>query len=335
MLRRWPTDLAGARMSLSSTRVSDQLVLVLSAMRAGEIAFREIGLRGSEDHVEPAGDDVVFLFNRAGEAMIELGAGSSPLPIRRGSFAAFPNGAGFRLSLLSGQREAVLIAGRISVDRRRAGPMLAALPTLLFMCPTRDLGIAWQDATFDLIEDCARKADPGSRAVLQRLLETLFAITVQRALADGAEPHQQVRARNPSIGRALLLLQDRPGEPWTVERLASAVAMSASTFARTFAAWSANRPWPTSHAFEWSGRRKRWPRRTLLWAGSPVSLAIARTRRSHGLSAVSTASGPEPFVRQPRRGCSSQTGPASAARLLHRHPRGAWLIHRAANSKGR
>ncbi len=221
-------------MSLSSSRLSDQLVLLLTAMRVGEISLREIGLRAGQHHVQPPGDDIVFLFNRAGEAQIELDGATSPLPIRRGSFAAFPSGRAFRLRLLGDHEQAVLVAGRISLDRRRAGPLLAALPPLLFMCPTRDLGIAWQDATFDLIEDCARKADPGSRAVLQRLLESLFAITVQRALAAEAQDQQRVRARNPTIGKALLLLQDRPGEAWSVATLAEAVAMSTSTFARTF-----------------------------------------------------------------------------------------------------
>ncbi|ATQ43341.1 hypothetical protein CSW64_13405 [Caulobacter mirabilis] len=211
-------------------------MLLLTAMRVGEISLREVVLRADQRHVQPAGDDVVFLFNRAGEAQIELDDAPSRLPIRRGSFAAFPTGRAFRLHLLGDHDEAVLVLGGISLDRRRAGPLLTALPPLLFMCPTRDLGIAWQDATFDLIEDCARKADAGSRAIVQRLLETLFAITVQRALATEAEDRQRVRARSPTIGKALVLLQDRPGETWSVARLAEAVAMSTSTFARTFTA---------------------------------------------------------------------------------------------------
>jgi AraC-like DNA-binding protein len=222
-------------MPLSSPRLSDQLVLLLGAMRASDIALREIALCGPDGHAQPANDDIIFLFNRAGEALIEL-EGRTPLPIRRGSFAAFPGGHGFSLRRVPGHDECILVGGRISLDRRRAGPLLAALPALLFMCPNRDLGIAWQDATFALIEDCARKADPGSQAVLQRLLESLFAITVQRALAAGDTQHQQVRTRNPAIGRALLLLQDQPGEAWNIGALARAVAMSTSSFARAFSA---------------------------------------------------------------------------------------------------
>lgn len=169
-----------------------QLVVLLSAMRAGKISIEEIAITPQTGYNHASTSDIIFLFNRAGEALIEMGSvGETALPIRRGSFAAFPRGDAFRLALLPGNLGADLVVGRIGLDQKRAGPLLSVLPSLLFMCPTRDLGIAWQDTTFQLIAECAQNGDAGSRAVVHRLLESLFAITVQRALSkmdDGLTP---------------------------------------------------------------------------------------------------------------------------------------------------
>ena len=51
---------------------------------------------------------------------------------------------------------------------------------------------------------------------------------------DTAESGWRAALRDPQIGRALVLLHDKPHQPWTVAELADRVALSRSAFAAKF-----------------------------------------------------------------------------------------------------
>src|SRR5205823_3850710 len=75
----------------------------------------------------------------------------------------------------------------------------------------------------------------GSSIVLARLADLLFVHALRLWVSTAGQSACGLRAvTDPAIGGALRLMHARPGDPWTVERLASSVAMSRSAFAARF-----------------------------------------------------------------------------------------------------
>ena len=75
----------------------------------------------------------------------------------------------------------------------------------------------------------------GSSIVLARLADLLFVHALRLWISTAGQSACGLRAvADPAIGAALRLMHARPAEAWTVEQLASAVAMSRSAFAARF-----------------------------------------------------------------------------------------------------
>ncbi|MGP4103273.1 AraC family transcriptional regulator [Nonomuraea sp. KM90] len=78
---------------------------------------------------------------------------------------------------------------------------------------------------------------PGVEIVALRAFELAFVLALRAALANLARDEPVLRAlRHPAVGAALLAVQTRFAEPWTVERLAAEAGMSRSAFAAAFRA---------------------------------------------------------------------------------------------------
>ncbi|MFF9341227.1 MULTISPECIES: AraC family transcriptional regulator [unclassified Streptomyces] len=105
-------------------------------------------------------------------------------------------------------------------------PPLAHLPADLWSCPLMPL----------LDEEIARD-EPGQSAVLDRVLDLLLIAAVRAWFArPGAEAPAWYRAMgDPVVGRALRLLHEHPGHPWTVASLAAGAGASRAALARRFA----------------------------------------------------------------------------------------------------
>jgi AraC-like DNA-binding protein len=86
-----------------------------------------------------------------------------------------------------------------------------------------------------LIADESRSALPGASVVMNRLADVLLVEVIRAFLAGRDCASRTLRAlADPQIGKALVLVHERPEEPWTVDRLASRVALSRSGFAARF-----------------------------------------------------------------------------------------------------
>jgi transcriptional regulator GlxA family with amidase domain len=87
-----------------------------------------------------------------------------------------------------------------------------------------------------LVAELGRR-DPGTRAVVERLIEVLLVQVVRAWIAgaaDSAAASWLRGLRDPVIANVLALLHDQPARQWTIAELASEVHVSRSTLVRRF-----------------------------------------------------------------------------------------------------
>lgn len=222
----------------TGTDALDELAPLLTGVRIDNMDLSGVRVTPLTPYLrEKTGEGPLFLFARDGAARITLmQPGAQPVLIRRGSFAALPHGHGFRLVPDKDHPAAALLIGTATLDRRAVAPLLHRLPPLLFMCPSRTLGMDWQDGTFAMVEAALAQGDLAGRLVAQRLLESLFIIAVRRFLETNETYALGASRTATSVGRALVLMQDRLADDWTLASLADASGLSQATLIRRFQA---------------------------------------------------------------------------------------------------
>ena len=203
----------------------------------------------------------VFHLVLSGECLVQL-AGGDPLRVQSGDAVLLVQGTVHRILSDADAHEATLgslvkppIAGELmpirhggsgartrivtclaAMDRPLCDPILEALPALVLEnLRGSPAARAIEEALgFSLSESEAPRA--GGVATLARLAELLFIEIVRRHIeSSGAQSIGWIAALNDRyVGRALALMHARPGENWTVERLARQVGFSRSALAERF-----------------------------------------------------------------------------------------------------
>lgn len=94
----------------------------------------------------------------------------------------------------------------------------------------------WSTPLLGLLAEEMRREQPGQQAVLDRLLDLLFVSVLREVFAGGGggAPAWFGAHGDPIVGPVVRLMQDAPGEPWTVASLASRVGVSRALLARRF-----------------------------------------------------------------------------------------------------
>jgi AraC-like DNA-binding protein len=128
-----------------------------------------------------------------------------------------------------------IIIGHFTLGSAPRNALLASLPPAIHL-PSGAVSASPQLAGLvPLILSESSSPGAGSSIVLARLADLLFVHALRLWISTAGQSACGLRAvGDPAIGRALRLMHARPAEPWTVERLASAVAMSRSAFAARF-----------------------------------------------------------------------------------------------------
>lgn len=127
------------------------------------------------------------------------------------------------------------LSARFRLDADLGRPLLAAMPSVLFMRGISDSPPEWLRIGLDFLanEGAGR---PGHQAIINRLVGILFIECVRdyvESLPEGT--NNWLRAlRDPALSAVLAAIHQRPAHPWTVPDLAGIACLSRSAFAERF-----------------------------------------------------------------------------------------------------
>lgn len=129
-----------------------------------------------------------------------------------------------------------IMCGYLHCDDLLFNPVLRALPRLIHVRPSSDQAAQWREASLRYVVEQASRPGGRGAALLARLPE-LVLVDCLRQYAEGLPPQQTgwlAALKDPMLGRAIMLLHAQPATAWTVDRLASSVAVSRSVLADRF-----------------------------------------------------------------------------------------------------
>lgn len=151
----------------------------------------------------------------------DMAAGRLPFTVREGG---------------GGPERARFVCGFLGCDLRPFNPLLGTLPRLLHLKRPAGEPNALLDRLLDLTLAEAQIDRPGGESIRLGLSELIFIEVVRRYLATLEEGQVGWLAglRDPSVGRVLALLHERPAEPWTLDKLARQTGLSRSVLAERF-----------------------------------------------------------------------------------------------------
>lgn len=128
-----------------------------------------------------------------------------------------------------------MLCGHFTFRERADHPILRALPDHILITAAMRLREPLLDEMLRLAARRAFADRLGSEAAITRLSEIVFIEVLRAGIGQSPELMGLIEAfRDRQIGRALELIHRNPDKGWTVESLASEVAMSRSRFAERF-----------------------------------------------------------------------------------------------------
>jgi AraC-like DNA-binding protein len=134
-----------------------------------------------------------------------------------------------------GGPEARLVCGVLEPERPGPAHLLDLLPPVLLVEADDAARGGWLSVLLGMITDEVRRDRPGAEAVVTRLADVVVIQAIRGWLESGGTGPGWLRAlRDPQVGRAVALVHQDPGAPWTLDRLARETRMSRSAFAARF-----------------------------------------------------------------------------------------------------
>lgn len=128
-----------------------------------------------------------------------------------------------------------LVGGKFEIEDASDNPLLSSLPPVIHIRGDGGSTVQWLQSTLQFIAAEMASGMPGTETVVNRLADILLVQAVRAHLAENTERAGWLKALiDPQIGQALAVMHQRPNAAWTVESLASEVAMSRSAFAARF-----------------------------------------------------------------------------------------------------
>ena len=204
--------------------------------------FGVVGLGEGEAPIELEPGDVVVLPH--GDAHIMCSAQGAARKLSDAMMAKLKTRDLSRMQTGGGGDVARFVCGYMVCDPLLCRPILQSLPAAFKVNLRTDRSGQWlENILLHLVEE-ATSENAGSEAVLAKMSEALFVDTLRRYLAG--LPKQEVgwlaAARDPFIGKSLMLLHSRTPHPWTIAELAREVGLSRSSFVQRFTKYLSEPP---------------------------------------------------------------------------------------------
>lgn len=129
-----------------------------------------------------------------------------------------------------------IVCGFLGGENLENNPVVSTLPAVLPLDARQGRAADWIRSTFSYAADEIAAGRIGSETVLSKISELLFVEAVRRYVEMLPEDRTGWLAglRDPHVSRALSLMHARPGEGWTVDRLAREVGVSRSALTDRF-----------------------------------------------------------------------------------------------------
>jgi AraC-like DNA-binding protein len=128
------------------------------------------------------------------------------------------------------------ICGYLACDRSLSQAFLSGLPPLIRLNIRDDASGQWLENSLRFSVAQAASSDAGAQEVVAKLSEVFVAEALrryQRELPPG-QTGWLAAAREPAVGRALMLMHHRSAHPWTLVSLAHEVGVSRSVLSERF-----------------------------------------------------------------------------------------------------
>jgi len=146
-----------------------------------------------------------------------------------------------RLRHGGGGERAQIVCGGFAIEQLTARPLLESLPTVVHLRGHAGAAPEWLAGLIRMISLEMASDSPGAEAVVTRLTDALLTQALQRHLLETGGSGAALAA-DAQVARALRLMRERPDQRWSVAKLAGAVGLSRSAFARRFQATTGETP---------------------------------------------------------------------------------------------
>ncbi|AXK64607.1 AraC family transcriptional regulator [Burkholderia sp. IDO3] len=153
-----------------------------------------------------------------------VAAGGAVLPVTSNLDPAEPGGASVDL-----------LCGRFVYARGAGELLMRTLPRVLHVGLREASGLASLQLLTSVLRAEASNAQPGARAIVNALGQALLAYALRAYGRDASVPAGWLAlAADARLGPSVQAVLQAPAQPWTVESLGAASAMSRATYARHF-----------------------------------------------------------------------------------------------------
>jgi AraC family transcriptional regulator, activator of mtrCDE len=189
---------------------------------------------------EPATEAGTFHLIDSGACWVRSPALEEPVRLAAGDLVLFPDGSRHELcASLDGKsapeaRFTSMLCGEFEFATGKRNPIVEALPRC-FVVREQDSGMQFRQLAQLMLHE-ARGNSFGSRAILDKMADTLFVMAVRHYIQHAPERRGLLAALcDPRLVRALEAMHTQPEKEWTVAALAEKAHMSRTSFANHFA----------------------------------------------------------------------------------------------------
>ena len=189
---------------------------------------------------EPETEHGTFHLIDSGVCYVRSAVLDAPLRLEAGDLAVFPSGAAHVLSgspdraTAPESRFTSMLCGEFEFATGKRNAIVDALPAC-FVVREKEGGMQFRQLAQLMLHE-ARGSSFGSRAILDKMADTLFVMAVRHYIEHAPERRGLLAALcDPRLVKALEAMHAHPEKDWTVASLAEAAHMSRTAFANHFA----------------------------------------------------------------------------------------------------